>query len=104
MPERIPALHPLLALARIRLRVLGQRERLCEDAEIIDFSARILTRAGWRISHCGVIDDVDACLAWHPSNQNQVSVQPSKALRSFEVIFHGRSAHAELNQAGQRPK
>ena len=42
----------------------------------------------------GLFDDVDACLSWHPSNKNEVSVQPSKALRSFEVTFHGRSAHA----------
>lgn len=42
----------------------------------------------------GLFDDVDACLSWHPSDQNKVSMQPSKALRSFEVTFHGRSAHA----------
>lgn len=42
----------------------------------------------------GLFDDVDACLSWHPSNENEVSLQPSKALRSFEVTFYGRSAHA----------
>ncbi len=42
----------------------------------------------------GLFDDVDACLSWHPANQNKVSMQPSKALRSFEVTFYGRSAHA----------
>lgn len=42
----------------------------------------------------GLFDDVDACLSWHPSDENEVSLQPSKALRSFEVTFHGRSAHA----------
>jgi aminobenzoyl-glutamate utilization protein B len=42
----------------------------------------------------GLFDDVDACLSWHPGNQNKVSLQPSKALRSFEVTFYGRSAHA----------
>lgn len=42
----------------------------------------------------GLFDDVDACLSWHPSNENVVSMQPSKALRSFEVTFYGRSAHA----------
>ncbi len=46
-----------------------------------------LARDGW-------FDDVDACLSWHPSNQNEVDMQPSKALRSFEVTFFGRSAHA----------
>lgn len=42
----------------------------------------------------GRFDDVDACLSWHPSNTNEVSLTPSKALRSFEVTFYGRSAHA----------
>jgi aminobenzoyl-glutamate utilization protein B len=42
----------------------------------------------------GLFDDVDACLSWHPGNENEVSMQPSKALRSFEVTFFGRSAHA----------
>ena len=42
----------------------------------------------------GLFADVDACLSWHPSDKNEVSVQPSKALRSFEVTFYGRSAHA----------
>lgn len=42
----------------------------------------------------GLFDDVDVVLSWHPADKNQVSLQPSKALRSFEVTFHGRSAHA----------
>ena len=42
----------------------------------------------------GLFDDVDACLSWHPSSENKVSLAPSKALRSFEVTFYGRSAHA----------
>lgn len=42
----------------------------------------------------GMFDDVDVCLSWHPSNENGISLQPSKALRSFEVTFYGRSAHA----------
>ena len=42
----------------------------------------------------GLFDDVDGCFDWHPSSKNRVSVLPSKALRSFEVTFYGRSAHA----------
>lgn len=42
----------------------------------------------------GLFDDVDVCLDWHPANENRVRLQPSKALRSFEVTFYGRSAHA----------
>lgn len=42
----------------------------------------------------GHFDDVAACLSWHPGDENEVDLQPSKALRSFEVTFFGRSAHA----------
>jgi len=42
----------------------------------------------------GRFDDVDACLSWHPSYLNEVHMQPTKACISFEVTFHGRSAHA----------
>lgn len=42
----------------------------------------------------GYFDDVDATLSWHPGDENEVRLQPSKALRSFEVTFFGRSAHA----------
>jgi len=39
-------------------------------------------------------NDVDVCFSWHPGNENKVNTQPTKALRSFEVTFYGRSAHA----------
>ena len=42
----------------------------------------------------GLFDDVDVCFDWHPGDKNRVRLQPSKALRSFEVTFYGRSAHA----------
>ncbi len=42
----------------------------------------------------GLFDDVDVCFDWHPGDKNRVRLQPSKALRSFEITFYGRSAHA----------
>ena len=42
----------------------------------------------------GLFDGVDACLSWHPSDKNEVHLQPTKACISFEVTFFGRSAHA----------
>jgi aminobenzoyl-glutamate utilization protein B len=42
----------------------------------------------------GLFDDVDVCFDWHPGDKNRVSLQASKALRSFEVTFYGRSAHS----------
>lgn len=34
---------------------LGHDAKLCSDDEIIDFTAKLLTDAGWTIKHCGVI-------------------------------------------------
>jgi aminobenzoyl-glutamate utilization protein B len=42
----------------------------------------------------GLFDGVDAVLSWHPADRNEVHLQPTKAAISFEVTFHGRSAHA----------
>jgi aminobenzoyl-glutamate utilization protein B len=42
----------------------------------------------------GLFDGVDTVLSWHPSDKNEVHIQPSKACISFEITFHGRSAHA----------
>ncbi len=42
----------------------------------------------------GLFDDVDAVLAWHPSDHNGVDTQPNLANRSARFRFTGRSAHA----------
>ncbi|MGE5339979.1 MAG: amidohydrolase [Candidatus Omnitrophota bacterium] len=42
----------------------------------------------------GVFLGLDICLDWHPSDENDVSMETSNALNNFEVIFHGKTAHA----------
>lgn len=42
----------------------------------------------------GLFEGCDAVLSWHPADKNEVHIQPSKACISFEITFHGRSAHA----------
>jgi aminobenzoyl-glutamate utilization protein B len=41
----------------------------------------------------GVFDDLDAALAWHPGDTNQVSYGSSLAMNSFKVNFYGVAAH-----------
>ncbi len=41
----------------------------------------------------GIFDSLDACFVWHPSAENKVQLQSSRALNNFEVVFHGRTAH-----------
>jgi aminobenzoyl-glutamate utilization protein B len=42
----------------------------------------------------GVFDDLDVCLHWHPSTQNQPWAGSSKAVISAKFTFDGTAAHA----------
>ncbi len=42
----------------------------------------------------GLFDDVDAVLAWHPSDETQADMTSSQAMVSLIVEFEGRTAHA----------
>lgn len=42
----------------------------------------------------GLFDDVDVCLAWHPSDETRADVDSSQALVDFVVEFFGKTAHA----------
>jgi len=42
----------------------------------------------------GLFNDLDACIQWHPSSRNGVSLGSSNALNQFEVEFFGKTAHA----------
>jgi aminobenzoyl-glutamate utilization protein B len=42
----------------------------------------------------GFFKDVDAVVAWHPDQRTRTHKESSYAMNDFEVIFHGKSAHA----------
>ncbi|MBS6951697.1 MAG: amidohydrolase [Enterocloster asparagiformis] len=42
----------------------------------------------------GAFRDLDVCLGWHPLDHNDCGMTKFKAMTSFEVIFHGKKAHA----------
>jgi len=42
----------------------------------------------------GFFNDVDAVLAWHPSDETQADMTSSQAIVDLAIEFHGRSAHA----------
>lgn len=46
------------------------------------------------MARAGVYDDLDAAITWHPGSNNMVWNNPSLAMNSFKVNFHGVSAHA----------
>ncbi len=50
----------------------------------------------------GQFDDLDVCLHWHPSTQNQPWAGSSKALVSVKFTFKGTAAHASVSPESGR--
>jgi aminobenzoyl-glutamate utilization protein B len=45
----------------------------------------------------GLFDDLDVCLAWHPSYETSVDVDGSQAVDDLKVEFFGKTAHAAFD-------
>ncbi len=41
-----------------------------------------------------VFDGLSCCIQWHPSTENEVSLDSSNAMNQFQVEFFGKTAHA----------
>jgi aminobenzoyl-glutamate utilization protein B len=46
------------------------------------------------MAEAGAFKELDVCLGWHPLDRNDCGMTKFKAMSSFEVIFHGKKAHA----------
>lgn len=49
------------------------------------------------MARAGVFDGLDICLTWHPSAKNRANLSSTLAMNSFEVTFHGRTAHGAVD-------
>ncbi len=45
----------------------------------------------------GLFDDLDACIAWHPSYETKVGVRGSQAIDDLEIEFSGKASHAAFD-------
>lgn len=45
----------------------------------------------------GFFDDLDACIAWHPSYETKVDVRGSQAIDDLEIDFSGKASHAAFD-------
>lgn len=45
----------------------------------------------------GLFDDLDACLAWHPSYETTVDVTGSQAIDDLYIEFFGKASHAAFD-------
>lgn len=46
------------------------------------------------MARAGLFDDLDVCFTWHPGAVNMVRGSSSLAIKSMNIHFHGRTAHA----------
>lgn len=46
------------------------------------------------MARAGVFDGLSCCIQWHPSSENEVSLESSNAMNQFEVEFFGKTAHS----------
>ena len=46
------------------------------------------------MANTGAFRDLTVCLGWHPLDHNDCGMTKFKAISSFEIIFHGKKAHA----------
>jgi aminobenzoyl-glutamate utilization protein B len=45
----------------------------------------------------GLFDNLDACIAWHPSYETKVDVRGSQAIDDLEIEFSGKTSHAAFD-------
>ncbi len=45
----------------------------------------------------GLFDDLDACLAWHPSYETSVDVRGTQAIDDLTIEFFGKTSHAAFD-------
>ena len=49
------------------------------------------------MARAGLFDDLDACLAWHPSYETSVDADSGQAVDDMQVEFFGKTAHAAFD-------
>ena len=45
----------------------------------------------------GLFDDLDVCLAWHPSQETQVDTRSSQAIDDIRIEYFGKTSHAAFD-------
>ena len=80
--------------AAISVKIIMDRHNLKGQIKLFGCPAEEGTIGKVYMARAGIFDDLDACLTWHPGTKNHVILVNSLAKNEFEVIFHGKNAHA----------
>jgi aminobenzoyl-glutamate utilization protein B len=80
--------------AALALKTVMEKNRIPGTIKLFGCPAEETAIGKVYMVKAGVFKGLDACLNWHPSDINEVDIGSNRALNSFTVAFHGKSAHA----------
>ncbi len=80
--------------AAIAVKNIMQQHRLKGTIKFFGCPAEETVEGKIYMIRDGAFAGLDVCLDWHPSDENEVSLETSNALNNFEVTFHGKTSHA----------
>jgi len=90
--------HNLLGVAgagaAVTIKKIMELHRLKGTIKFFGCPAEETVEGKTYMARDGVFNGLDICLDWHPSDENEISLDSSQALNNFEVIFRGKTAHA----------
>lgn len=80
--------------AAIAIKEIMEREKLRGTVKLFGCPAEETIVGKVFMARDGVFDGLSCCIQWHPSSENEVSLDSSNAMNQFEVEFFGKTAHA----------
>jgi aminobenzoyl-glutamate utilization protein B len=80
--------------AALALKAVMEKNRLAGTVKLFGCPAEETVIGKVYMVKAGVFNGLDACLNWHPGSKNEVDIGSNRALNSFTVAFHGKTAHA----------
>ncbi|MFA6470692.1 MAG: amidohydrolase [Candidatus Latescibacterota bacterium] len=80
--------------AALALKTVMEKNKLSGTIKLFGCPAEETLIGKIYMAKAGIFEGLDVCLNWHPSGENKVDLGSNRAMNSFEVIFHGKTAHA----------
>ena len=80
--------------AAITVKTMMQKYQLKGTIKFFGCPAEETVEGKTYMAKAGAFSGLDVCLDWHPSDENESSLETSNALNNFEVTFHGKTSHA----------
>ncbi len=80
--------------AALAIKTVMEKNKIPGTIKLFGTPAEEIIIGKGYMAKAGIFDGLDVCLNWHPSGENKIHLASNRALNSFEVTFHGKTAHA----------